>query len=120
MAELKAEATRYVTTTNHAAAQTKLEELHIVLITGEPGIGKTTLAGQLCLEHVVERGFQLCVIADSIEEAEAIFVPRAKQLFYFDDFLGRNYLAALDRHEDSHIVRVHETCKRKIIRSDSF
>jgi len=53
---------------------------------------------------VVERGFQLCVIADSIEEAEAIFEPRAKQLFYFDDFLGRNYLAALDRHEDSHIV----------------
>jgi hypothetical protein len=104
LAELKAEATRYVPTTNHAAAQTKLEKLHIVLITGEPGIGKTTLAGQLCLEHVVERGFQLCIIADSIEEAEAIFEPRAKQLFYFDDFLGRNYLAALDRHEDSHII----------------
>lgn len=104
LAELKAEGTRYVPTVNHAAAQAKLEKLHIVLITGEPGIGKTTLAGQLCLQHVVDHGFQLCVIADSIEEAEAIFEPRTKQIFYFDDFLGRNYLAALDRHEDSHTI----------------
>ena len=77
LAELKAEAIRYVPTTNHAAAQAKFEKLHILLITGQPGIGKTTLAGQLCLEHVVERGFQLCVIADSIEEAEAIFEPQS-------------------------------------------
>src|SRR6266513_904921 len=104
LAELRTAAMRYVPTINHAAAQDKLDKMRIVLITGEPGIGKTTLAGQLCLEHVVEHGFQLCVIADSIEEAEAIFEARTEQLFYFDDFLGRNYLAALDRHEDSHIV----------------
>jgi adenylate kinase family enzyme len=102
--ELKLEASRYVETGNHSAAKAKLEKLHTVLITGEPGIGKTTLAGQLSLEYVVEHGFQLCVIADSIEEAEAIFEIGAKQIFYFDDFLGRNYLEALDRHEDSHIV----------------
>jgi adenylate kinase family enzyme len=102
--ELRNDATRYVQTGNHAAAKAKLEKLHTVLITGEPGIGKTTLAGQLCLEYVVEHGFQLCVIADSIEEAEAIFEAGTKQIYYFDDFLGRNYLEALDRHEDSHIV----------------
>ena len=104
LSELQRQARYYVPTGNHAAANDKLNKLHVVLITGEPGIGKTTLAGQLCLEHVVDHGFQLCAIGDSIEEAEAIFAPEAKQLFYFDDFLGRNYLAALDRHEDSHIV----------------
>lgn len=102
--ELKQQATQYVTTQHHASAQDKLEQLRVLLITGEPGIGKTTLAGQLCLHYVLEHNFQLCVLANSIEEAENIFKPREKQIFYFDDFLGRNYLEALDRHEDSHIV----------------
>jgi hypothetical protein len=104
LTELQEDAIRYVPTANHEVAQSKLEKLHVVLITGEPGIGKTTLAGQLCLEYVVDHEFQLCVIASSIEEAEAIFEPGKKQIFYFDDFLGRNYLAVLNRHEDSHIV----------------
>jgi adenylate kinase family enzyme len=104
LGELREQATLYVATANHAAAQEKLEKLHVVLITGEPGIGKTTLAGQLCLDLVVTHGFQLCVLGSSVEEAEGIFEPQKRQLFYFDDFLGRNYLEALDRREDSHIV----------------
>jgi hypothetical protein len=85
----------------------------VVLITGEPGVGKTTLAEQLCLDYVLN-GFQLCVAAKDVEELEAAYQEDAKQVFYFDDFLGRTFLEAIGRHEDSHIVGFI-----KRIRSDS-
>lgn len=101
--EIKEKANRYVVTSNHNAAKAKLNNLGVVLITGQPGIGKTTLAEQLLLDYALN-GFEVCVLAESVEEAEAIFTPDKHQIFYFDDFLGRNYLNALNRHEDSHIA----------------
>lgn len=108
----------YAQTTNHVLAIKKLNTLGVLLITGEPGIGKTTLAEQLCLEYVVD-GYQLCVAASQIEELEALFQEDAKQIFYFDDFLGSNFLAVLNRHEDTHIVgfiqRVSKDKKKRFI-----
>jgi GTPase SAR1 family protein len=94
---------RYVQTVNHSIASEKLSKNNVLLITGEPGIGKTTLAEQLCLE-LVTKGYQLCVAAKHVEELEGLYRTEAKQLFYFDDFLGSNFLEVLQRNEDSHIV----------------
>jgi adenylate kinase family enzyme len=94
---------KYVRTNEHDLALQKLESLRAIIITGEPGIGKTTLADHICLNYVID-GYQLCYIEDSIAEAEELFNREKKQLFYFDDFLGRNYLMALGRHEDSHVI----------------
>lgn len=55
------------------------------------------------MEYAVD-GYQLCVAARQIEELESLYQDDAKQVFYFDDFLGSNFLAVLNRHEDSHIV----------------
>lgn len=93
----------YVATVNHNQAVDKLEATNVVIITGPAGIGKTTLAGQLILQYVVN-GFELSVISDDIKEAESAFDPDSKQIFYFDDFLGRNYLEALSGHEGAKIV----------------
>jgi hypothetical protein len=46
LGEIRSKATRYVATKSHAAARLRLEETGVVLITGLPGIGKTTLAEQ--------------------------------------------------------------------------
>ncbi len=93
----------YALTSNHEKAIQKLENLGIIIITGEPGIGKTTLAEQICLNFAA-KDYQVIKISDEIKEAESIYQEDSKQLFYFDDFLGRNYLEALSGHEGSHIV----------------
>jgi len=103
MDEINDFSSKYVRTNEHDHALQKLESLRAIIITGEPGIGKTTLADHLCLNYVIN-DYQLCYIEDSITEAEELFNREKKQLFYFDDFLGRNYLMALGRHEDSHVI----------------
>ena len=102
--EIMRSSSRYVVTANHQAALKILERLGVVIVTGEPGVGKTTLADHLCLHYVVE-GFEYLKIVDDIGEAESAFDPSSKQIIYFDDFLGRNYLAALRGHEGSQITQ---------------
>lgn len=94
---------KYVRTENHKKAFEKLEELGSIIINGEPGIGKTTLAEQMCFEYA-SQGYQLVVVHESIIEAEKIYNPEWQQIFYFDDFLGSNFLSAIDAKQDSHIV----------------
>jgi nucleoside-triphosphatase THEP1 len=101
----------YVMTENHNKAIEKLESSRTIIIAGEPGIGKTTLAEQITLTYI-EKGFEFCVIAKDISEAEAIFEKDKKQIFYFDDFLGSNYLNALEAHTDSHIIKFIARIKR--------
>ncbi len=93
----------YVATSNHDKALSKLKESGVVIITGEPGIGKTTLAEHICFIYSLN-GYEYIKISEEIKEAESIYEKDKKQIFYFDDFLGRNYLEALSGHEGSHIV----------------
>lgn len=94
----------YIRTCNHDAAASKLDSLGVVILTGSAGVGKTTLAEQLILQYVCE-GYSLVSISDDIREAESVLDYDSRQIFYFDDFLGRNYLEALSGHEGAKIVQ---------------
>jgi ribosomal protein L18E len=94
---------KYVLTQDYDVASQKLHDLHVVIITGEAGIGKTTLAYQLCL-YYIKQGYEFTFLYDRIEEAEGLFRADKMQIFFFDDFLGRNYLDALEKNEDSRIA----------------
>jgi uridine kinase len=105
----------YAVTSNHDAALEILNNRRVVLISGEPGVGKTTLANHLCLGFIAE-GFEYYKISEEIKEAESVFNTESKQIFYFDDFLGRNYLDALRGHEGNQVtqfIRRVSTSKNK-------
>ncbi len=109
--DIKEKSKYYVVTENHQKAIDRLEESHIIIIAGEPGIGKTTLAEHLALWYI-EKDFKFYNIENSINEAESIFKRDEKQIFYFDDFLGANYLNAIEDKKDSHIVKFMDRIKK--------
>lgn len=84
-----------------------LEKTRIAIVSGAPGIGKTTLAEMLLYEHL-DRGFEPIVIQAEIAEGKKLFRPKEKQIFYYDDFLGQTFLGDrreyLGRNEDAAIV----------------
>jgi adenylate kinase family enzyme len=95
---------RYAVTSNHHSALAIIEKLNVVIITGDPGVGKTTLAEHICLNYIA-KDYQYLQVSDDIHEVESAFDMDSKQIFYFDDFLGRNYLQALKGHEGNQITQ---------------
>jgi hypothetical protein len=85
------QARRYVQGASYPVAAKLLNEQRVVVISGPPGIGKSTLANLLMYEHL-ERGFQAVVIQRDIREAEGLFQEGTPQIFYFDDFMGATFL----------------------------
>jgi len=71
-------------------AKACLDENNFVVITGEPGVGKTTLAEMLTYSYLKD-DYQLLYIQDDIKEVERFLENNdSKQIIYFDDFLGSN------------------------------
>lgn len=87
-----------VPTTNLNIANKILKKQKILLITGQPGIGKSTLA-EIILFNSANKGFKIHKVEDIIE-AERLMSADQKEkiIFYFDDFLGANYAEILDSH----------------------
>ncbi|MCQ9376228.1 restriction endonuclease [Methyloversatilis sp. XJ19-13] len=72
-------------------AQNLLQEQRVVIVSGVPGIGKTTLAEMLLFAHL-EEGYQPVVIQTDLIEGKRLFRPKTRQIFYYDDFLGQTFL----------------------------
>lgn len=106
---------KYAITENHKKGLRILDENNVIILTGEPGIGKTTLADNLALFYTA-KGYEFCDIEENISEAENLFREREKKkiLFYCDDFLGSNLYDAINNKRDSHIVKfINRVCKDK-------
>lgn len=91
LSSIKSKVPLYVLTTNFDDGNIILEKEKILLVTGQPGVGKTTLAEILLFEKG-RNDYQLYFIK-TIREAEDIISidDDIKQVFYFDDFLGEVY-----------------------------
>lgn len=69
-----------------------LQDEKVLLISGIPGIGKTSLSYMLIYKLLGE-GFDLIYCDGDFKEAENVFDDSdSKQIFFFDDFLGDTYL----------------------------
>ena len=71
----------------HRAAEI-LKSRHVCIISGAPGIGKTMLAHVL-LAGYARLNYQQIAISGDVSEAERAWRSEIKQVFLFDDFLGR-------------------------------
>jgi DNA polymerase III delta prime subunit len=85
--EIKSLVPRFVHHGGVERAQQILEEHASLVVSGPPGIGKSTLARILMWLHM-EQGWSLRVI-HSIDEAFDALQVSEKQLIFFDDFLGQ-------------------------------
>ncbi len=93
----------YVSNDSHKKALEILNSERFLVVIGEPGIGKTTLARMLIYE-LLSTDYELIVI-DDIKDAESLWKPESKQIFYFDDFLGSNYLELMSsKNDDSNLI----------------
>ncbi|PXY45234.1 nSTAND3 domain-containing NTPase [Flavobacterium hydrophilum] len=81
----------YVPTLNFNVAVNKLKENHFLIISGEPGIGKTTISYLLICDMLAD-GYELIYVDDHLKDAEDLLSKSAdvKQVVFFDDFFGAN------------------------------
>ena len=96
---------RYVQNESFDEAIKILKENNFLIISGIPGIGKTTLA-KILIYNYIARNYDLIVVSRDINESEKFYNPECKQVFYYDDFLGRNFLEnSLSKNEDQRLIK---------------
>ncbi|MEQ8393729.1 MAG: restriction endonuclease [Gammaproteobacteria bacterium] len=98
---------RYVRSDAYPRAFTMLNNDHVVIISGAPGVGKTSLAKMLLYAHL-ERGYEAVSILTDFQTGRDRYQLGKNQIFYFDDFIGATFLgeraSAFTRNEDRAIL----------------
>ncbi len=95
----------YVQNPSYGKALKILGKNHYCIISGIPGIGKTTLAEILCLKYL-SRNYEFVSISASIDDAYSLLDERSKQVFLFDDFLGSIFFE--DKLKDDALLKFIE------------
>lgn len=86
--EIKRKLRLFVSTKELEMAKLILDQNKFLIITGDPGVGKTTLS-EILIYKFLSKDYELTVIYDDIKEIEQTLKnDNSKQIFYFDDFLG--------------------------------
>jgi hypothetical protein len=95
---------KYAVNPSCSRALNILEQRKVCVIAGIPGIGKTTLSHVLCA-HYLARDYELIEISEDVDEANELWDDAKRQVFYYDDFLGRTSLdEKLGKNEDGRLL----------------
>ena len=98
----------YVQNKSYLKAKELLKNQNVCIISGNPGVGKTTLANMLAVEYI-DSGYELIKITQNVREGYELLQEGKKQIFIFDDFLGQTGLdIKLNKNEDSDIIKFIE------------
>lgn len=96
----------YVQNNSYEDSLRILQENNFVIISGIPGIGKTTLARLLVFNLLIESEYEFINISANINDGFDLLDDNTKQIFLFDDFLGRNFLkSSLSISQEKGIVQ---------------
>ena len=95
------------------AARPRLRDQRVLVIAGVPGIGKTTLARILMADAVLD-GYEPIEVSHDIEEGWEMLDDSTKQIFLYDDFLGRTALAErFAKNEDRRLLDFMDRAARR-------
>lgn len=104
MDRIKSDIHQYVINKSFDEALNILSEHKYVIISGIPGIGKTTLARMLVYQLLANGMEEFIFIPSDIDDAVEMFREDKKQIFLFDDFLGSTVLEMGERKFDQKIL----------------
>jgi len=85
--QIKSLVPRFVQNHSVTAAEEILKKRGALIIAGEPGVGKTTLARVVTWLHL-DQGWRVFVV-DDLKEAMDVCAVGEKRLIFLDDFLGQ-------------------------------
>lgn len=119
--EIQATVRTYVMNDSFNDALEKLIENRYVVISGEPGIGKTTLA-RVLVAHLLSDKFvdknnptnfeEFYYTNCNIDDFAKVMQTGKRQVFFYDDFLGQITLEEGEKNFDSRIVAFIKACQR--------
>jgi hypothetical protein len=110
---IKEQISTYVTNDSFQLAYEILKEHRYVIISGIPGIGKTTLARMLVYNILADGYEEFVCIQDNLNDGAKLFQKGRKQVFFFDDFLGSNVFEPLEKDFDKKLISFIDAIKRE-------
>lgn len=103
----------YVSNESFNEALRILRENHYVIISGIPGIGKTTLARMLVYHLLAQSHDEFVCIEDNLHDGASLFQEGKKQVFFFDDFLGAITLELGEKDFEKKLLSFINAVKRE-------
>lgn len=110
MEAIRREVSTYVMNNSFDDALNILTQNRYVVISGIPGIGKTTLARML-VNYLLSEGYDEFVKLEGIGDAAQKLQTGKKQVFFYDDFLGSTYFQNEEKGFDQKLVAFIEKVK---------
>jgi hypothetical protein len=110
--EARKDVSLYVMNDSFERALTILKENRYVIISGIPGIGKTTLSRMLAY-HILAKDYDEFIKVNSMDDASQKLQKGKKQVFFYDDFMGSSFLDIKEIGFENKLLSFIEKVKRE-------